>query len=369
MDSVSLLADLLRIYSPTGEEVEAVEYLVRQMQSLGFDAFVDHAGNAVGVMGERSPTPTVMLLGHIDTVPGFIPVVRDGDRLAGRGAVDAKAPLAAFVMAACAARDAATASGATLMVVGAVGEEGDSRGAHYLKSRFQPAVTIIGEPSGWEKIAIGYKGCAAFEYSLRRSLKHSSVASETACEAVIGFWNRVVAWAADRNACIERVFDQVSPALRRMSSNSDGFSESASLGFSVRVPPSVNVEELEDVLTALRDDAELKMFDAVPAWRAEKNTPLVRAFLGAIRRAGGSPSFTVKSGTSDMNVVAPIWRTPILAYGPGDSTLDHTPDEHIRLWEYERAIEVLSQALVSLCGSRSITSSASPAGSVPLGAE
>lgn len=46
-----------------------------------------------------------------------------------------------------------------------------------------------------------------------------------------------------------------------------------------------------------------------------------------------------------MNIVGPIWRCPILAYGPGDSRLDHTPNEHISIEEYLRSIEVLEHAL------------------------
>jgi LysW-gamma-L-lysine carboxypeptidase len=46
-----------------------------------------------------------------------------------------------------------------------------------------------------------------------------------------------------------------------------------------------------------------------------------------------------------MNVVAPVWRCPILAYGPGDSALDHTPREHLDLDEYRRSIRVLERAL------------------------
>jgi LysW-gamma-L-lysine carboxypeptidase len=47
-------------------------------------------------------------------------------------------------------------------------------------------------------------------------------------------------------------------------------------------------------------------------------------------------------------VVGPVWQCPILAYGPGDSALDHTPHEHVNLAEYERAIAVLAQALRNL---------------------
>ena len=51
MDEIALLEGLLKIYSPTGQEAEAVDYLVAQMGLAGFEAFVDEAGNAVGVLG------------------------------------------------------------------------------------------------------------------------------------------------------------------------------------------------------------------------------------------------------------------------------------------------------------------------------
>jgi LysW-gamma-L-lysine carboxypeptidase len=49
-----------------------------------------------------------------------------------------------------------------------------------------------------------------------------------------------------------------------------------------------------------------------------------------------------------MNVVAPIWNCPIVAYGPGDSALDHTPNEHILIEEYLQAIKVLETVLANL---------------------
>ncbi len=85
-----------------------------------------------------------------------------------------------------------------------------------------------------------------------------------------------------------------------------------------------------------------------PAYQSNRRTPLARAFNHALRRAGAVPRFKLKTGTSDMNVVGPIWNCPILAYGPGDSTLDHTPDEHINLVEYKQAIMVLQTVLREL---------------------
>jgi LysW-gamma-L-lysine carboxypeptidase len=344
MDDLALLRGLIEIYSPSGQEADAVAYLVRQMQAAGLAASVDAAGNAVGVAGEGPAT--IMLLGHIDTVPGFIPVAQEGDRLNGRGAVDAKGPLACFVAAT--ARVAARVRGWRVVVIGAVGEEGDSRGAQFVKDQFRPAFTIIGEPSGWERVTLGYKGSAWFAYEVRRTLAHTAAQSESACEAAVAYWNGVAAWATGRNAGLARTFEQASPTLRAMTSGSDGFVEQAGLRFGIRLPPDLSVAQADEALRSLLNDAELTLLEGVPAYRGGKNTPLVRAFLAAIRQVGGSPSFTVKSGTSDMNVVAPAWGTPILAYGPGDSSLDHTPEEHILISEYRRAIDVLEAALVGL---------------------
>ena len=98
----------------------------------------------------------------------------------------------------------------------------------------------------------------------------------------------------------------------------------------------------------IRGEAEMEMGEATAAFKADKQNALVRGFLKAIRHAGGRPAFKVKTGTSDMNLLGPAWGVPILAYGPGDSILDHTPREHVNLEEYERAVTVLRHALESL---------------------
>ena len=56
-----------------------------------------------------------------------------------------------------------------------------------------------------------------------------------------------------------------------------------------------------------------------------------------------------------MNVLAPHWRCPVVAYGPGDSALDHTPHEHINLQEYLRSIDVLTRVLQLLVEASPVT--------------
>ena len=354
-----LLTDLVEHYSPSTQEGPAVDYLVEQMEMLGFEAHVDEAGNAVGVRraardiaaggsairggpGER----TLLLLGHIDTVPGQIEVRRQGDLLYGRGTVDAKGPLAAFV---CAAARAALPPNLCVMVVGAVEEEAaTSKGARALLDRLHPDAVVVGEPSGWNRITVGYKGRLLLDYHLRRELAHTAGPQASVCEEAVAFWQRVAAYASGWNAGRESMFEQLSPSLRSIRSSSDGLFEEASMTLGFRLPPGIDIDALQSRLLALGRDAQQRFRGREVAFRASKNTPLVRAFLRAIRAQGERPAFQVKSGTSDMNVVGPVWECPILAYGPGDSSLDHTPHEHIDLLEYRRSIDVLTSVLNSM---------------------
>lgn len=343
-DADVLLTGLVQQYSPSTRETEAVEYLVAWMDARGFDAHVDGAGNAVGVLGAGERT--LLLLGHIDTVPGYIEVRREGDRLFGRGAVDAKGPLAAF--AAAAAR-VGQQDGKRIIVVGAVEEEAaTSKGARFLLDRLTPDAVIIGEPSRWDRLTVGYKGRLLVDYTLSRPIGHTAGPDGNVCDEAFTFWAAVQAATAEINAGVHRAFDQLSPSLRCMRSEDDGFNETATLTLGFRLPESFDIAAFKARLSNIGGDARLGFRGQEPAYRAAKNTPLARAFIQAIEAEGGRAQFKVKTGTSDMNVVGPVWNCPILAYGPGDASLDHTPGEHIDLDEYHRAIAVLARVLAHL---------------------
>ena len=340
------LFGLVERYSPSGEEREAVDWLVGRLQTLGYDrAWRDEAGNAVGVRGEGARQ--IVLLGHIDTVPGKIFPRQDGDRFFGRGAVDAKGPLAAFVDA---AGRVTPASGWQIIVIGAVDEERDSTGARYVRDRYSPQFAIIGEPSRWDRVTLGYKGSAWAEVVCRTKAAHSAGQAQNASEQAVGIWEAVRTWAHGYNQGHERAFDQLLPALRGLASGSDGFEEWARLQVGVRLPPDMRPQDWYDRLQEIAHQAQVSPLGyPIPAYQAEKNTPLVRAFLAAIRAQGGKPGFVLKTGTADLNIVAPVWNCPAVAYGPGDSSLDHTPEEHLLLSEYRLAVVTLAAVLAQLC--------------------
>jgi LysW-gamma-L-lysine carboxypeptidase len=55
-----------------------------------------------------------------------------------------------------------------------------------------------------------------------------------------------------------------------------------------------------------------------------------------------------KTGTGDMNILGRALNVPVVTYGPGDSHLDHTKDEHILVSEYLDAIQVYKETILKL---------------------
>jgi LysW-gamma-L-lysine carboxypeptidase len=338
-----LLLDMLRIPSPTGSEWRLAAWLRERLAALGFSADVDAAGNCVAGWGD-GPVE-VMLLGHLDTVPGAVPVARTGDRISGRGAVDAKGPLAAAIAAVAEQpRDA----GVRYTVVGCADEEGDSRGArHLLAARAAPQHLVVLEPSGWDAITIGYRGVVRATLQVQATVHHRAAPISTAADRLVELLAALNADLNQRNA--ERsAFQRLDLRVTRLDTSTDGLGETAECALQFRLPVDVSADELMEWVDRRRGDAEFLVQFAVDAVRSPRDSRIARAFTAAIRAHGGTPRHKVKTGTADMNLLAPRWGVPAIAYGPGDSHLDHSPDEAIDIADLERGVRVIAEALRSL---------------------
>jgi LysW-gamma-L-lysine carboxypeptidase len=341
--AVGLLRQMLEIPSPSYREGELARYLAGVLTGLGFTAYVDEIGNVVGSL-DRGSGPLVMLLGHLDTVPGHIPVRSTAGRLYGRGAADAKGPLATMICA------AASATGFTgrLAVIGVVEEETPcSRGAVAIAATHErPDACIIGEPSGWSSVVLGYKGKLDLRYTATCAPAHPSSPAPKASELAAECWAALqdVLGPVDHTA-----FGQPGITLDSIS----GDTAAAAAEMSVRTPPGFDVDALLAALRARLPAGSLSVVNRVAACRADRRNPAVRALTAGIRRQSAQPAVLVKTATSDMNTLAEVWDVPMATYGPGDSRLDHADDEHIMLADYFRGMAVLSHALTELSDLRS----------------
>jgi LysW-gamma-L-lysine carboxypeptidase len=346
-----LLIELVKRYSPSTQEAPAVAYLVDWMRMRGFNAYVDEVGNAVGIRGADNAPRTLMLLGHIDTFPGQIPVRVEDGCIYGRGSVDAKGSLCAFAEAASLAT---VPEGWRVIVVGALEEEvASSKGAHHASDVFTPDMCIIGEPSSAERITLGYKGRLIMEYTLSRPVSHTARPEPTVGALGAAYWQAILEWSNQVNDGMERYFDQVMCSLRNINTTSDYFNERLTMTIGFRLPPRLTPDEVVRMVASYAaPNAEIRHYGSEHAYQADKNNALVRGMMAAIRAQGQKPGFVLKTGTSDMNIVGVKWQCPIIAYGPGDSNLDHSPNEHLPLAEYQQAVATLRHFIEQLGDAR-----------------
>jgi LysW-gamma-L-lysine carboxypeptidase len=142
--AVRFLTNVLGIYSPSGSEQDIANFLAQRMQQMGFEVGIDTIGNVIGVVGEGEPV--ILLCGHMDTVAGHMPLRIEEGKIFARGAVDAKGPLAAMIMAALAASKEPDFKG-KILIASVVEEEATSKGVRHLIPQGKSDYAVFGEPA------------------------------------------------------------------------------------------------------------------------------------------------------------------------------------------------------------------------------
>jgi LysW-gamma-L-lysine carboxypeptidase len=153
--------------------------------------------------------------------------------------VDAKGPLACFVDAVA---QVGAKAGWQFVVIGAVEEERNSEGARFIATRYKPDFAIIGEPNQWDRVALGYKGSAWANVTIKRGQAHTASGEETAAEAAVDVWLKIKAYVDSYNADKQKIFDKLLLTLRGMESDSNDFEQWARLKVGVRLPVDVSPE-------------------------------------------------------------------------------------------------------------------------------
>ncbi len=345
-DTLKILHEAVAIFSPSRHERPMAEYFVQKATELGWQSHIDNAGNFVAERGTGSPV--IYFLGHIDTVPGEIPVRIEDDKLYGRGAVDAKGPIAAFL---CGASLVSDVLPGTIRIIGAVEEEiSTSKGACFAVEAYPaPDYLIIGEPSGWDKLTLGYKGRTQLIYHLKQEKTHGASQFASAGTLAYELFRLINTVPEIAKITAASPFYSVNTDVKTITTQDNSLYESVDMVLDIRIPPEVDANQLEQEFAALEYPGQITVRESLNAVRCPKSGLLVASFRKAIKTQNGNPRISLKTGTSDMNIAVPVWKCHCLAYGPGDSNLDHTPHEHIRITEYHQSIQVIREAIKLLC--------------------
>jgi LysW-gamma-L-lysine carboxypeptidase len=353
--AVELLQKALELYTPSRSEAALANMIKDKcVNELGFEQVnIDSVGNVIATKGVGEPR--ILLCGHMDTVPGQVPVRIEDGHLYGRGASDAKAPLIAMLLA---ASEFPKQSG-TVIFAGVLDEEGNATGVKQLvKSKLGVDYAMFGEPSGIDNITIAYKGRLAIRLTCDvGDSAHASAPwlARNSIEEMHDFWKAIKA-EIERVGTAESKAGSISCTLTEISGGSSHnvTPQKCKITIDMRIPTRTTCQNVLDivdgVITKVANEkgvkATYRIEDRTDPFEADHASALVRALsLGIMDVRDKRPVLLRKTGTGDMNVLGNTFKIPVVTYGPGDPHASHTADERVNIDEYVKSIEVFSRAL------------------------
>lgn len=355
--SVNLLRRMLEIYSPSGREEEISLFLAGEMEKMGFNkVWMDNVGNVYGEIG--SGNPTILLCGHMDTVPGWIPVRIEGDRIYGRGAVDAKSALSAIVIATASLKSSLPTG--RVIVAGVVDEEGRGRGIkNLLRENLSVNCAIFGEPSGIRNITFAYKGHLHLKVVCKTVTGHVGAQHliPNAIEKSFELWLKIKVLCEEKYRSPHGVFYSLTPVITRISSRSTTGSipDICYMDIDLRLPPTIPCKKAVKIISEVIEDFKkenyglnigLRIVDEIEPYVADRESIVIKSLSEAIREETGSEARLIrKTGTGDMNIFGLHLKIPVATYGPGESILSHTPNENVSIQEYLASIRIYKRAV------------------------
>lgn len=355
--TLSLLKQMLEIYSPSGKEAEIVRFLTDEFTARGLpvrlQAVDDDRFNLLVIPEGKM---NLCFVGHIDTVhsPDFDSLVcseKDG-KLYGLGAADMKGGCAAMIEALTVLHHrVGPRNGVGLALV--VGEEENGDGAAaFLKEHSFP-FAVVGEPTelapclahhGYLEVGIGVKG--------RR--RHASLADSCGnpVESLLRFTLNLVQYLKESRPSLTY-------NLRDLTSSQSGFAvpDWANVFIDIHVPPEM--ESLDDLVAAIRAqhesaipayadlDAQLRFPTLTAGYRVSDDGPFVDRLRRAYARQGLpfiSQSFV---SHSDANLLREAGVVPVVL-GPGSLLKAHAPSESVRTAEVVTAAELYLNIALSV---------------------
>jgi acetylornithine deacetylase len=326
-DVADLAHALIAQPSLTGTEAPAVELATEWLRAHGWSVTHQELAPGHANIWASHGRGAVTLSTHLDTVPPFIGPTRDGVRLAGRGACDAKGIAAAMMVAAQSLADQGENRVDLLFVVGEEKSSDGARAANTLPatSRF----LVNGEPTEG-RLASGAKGSMAVTVRTRGRAAHSAY-PELGASAITPMLALL--------STLEELELPADPVLGRTTINVG----TLHAGREANIVPDEAVALL--MVRLVSDPADVRaILERWSLGRAELEfAPHIPA-----QHFSTIPGFECApvSFTSDIPLLD-RWGTPLL-FGPGSITVAHTPHEFIDIGELRSAVNGYTQIVRTL---------------------
>jgi succinyl-diaminopimelate desuccinylase len=378
--AIEAVQGALRISSVFGNEEEVGEFFLELMRSEGIDDVELHEveesrNNVVGTLKGTGDGPTLVLQGHIDTVPPgrhpepFSGALRDG-RIWGRGASDMKGPVVAAVLAVGLANRIAGPLKGTCVLAATVVEVSEKRGMFELvDSGLDADFGINVEPTDL-RVAIAQKGCVSLRVTTQGKAAHG--ANPHLGNNAIHTMAQVV--SAIQNADLPR---REIPGIGEVQGTYNvGVIQGGEMFFIVpdacsiwvdrrTIPGETQHDALDGLVKLLAEEGvEAEVVVDRQDWKWDRirnrgigsssvdpDSQVVRSVCSGVREELGlEPEYHLQTAWCETDFLSNDLGIPTVNFGPGKMELAHTSDEHIEVESLTNGIAVLAYAIADICG-------------------
>jgi acetylornithine deacetylase len=317
-DVLALAESLIAQPSLTGSEGPAVELAAHWLSERGWSVHRQELSPGRANIWATRGRGAVTLSTHLDTVPPFFPPTREGTRLTGRGACDAKGIAASMMAAAQLLADQGEQRVDLLFVVGEEKSSDGARAANELSptSRF----LINGEPTEG-RLASGAKGSMAVTVRTHGRAAHSAYPElgDSAITPMLALLST-----------LDDLDLPTDPVLGATTINVG----TLNAGREANIVPDEAVAQL--MVRLVGDQRQVR--DILERWSHGRADLEFAPHIPA-QHFHTMPGFVSApvSYTSDIPLLD-RWGTPLL-FGPGSITVAHTPHEFIEVADLQAAVE------------------------------
>lgn len=381
---IDLIKELVEIPSYPGidkQETKVAKYIHQLFLKEGIKSeivpVVDGRCNVVAKLKGTDKGKTLLLTGHIDTVPPydmenpFTVKIKDGNMI-GRGVVDMKGPLACMIAAIIGIKRSGIKLDGDIVFAGVIDEEYNSEGTiDLIEKGIKADAAIVGEPSNLD-ICLAHRGLEWFEFFFEGKTVHGGKQKEgiNAILKASNFIQRV------EEKLIPKLESKVHPIIGTGSMNygtiNGGTQPSTvaggcSLTMDRRWLPGEKyqdvINEYTDVINELRSKdnqfkCKLKVMEnsamrdgyVHEAMEIDREHPIIDIITFATEQIfNKKPNRTYFPAWSDGGLLSSYANIPTVIFAPGDLQTAHSADECLEISQIYPATLIYVSIAVEFC--------------------
>ncbi|MBP1926083.1 acetylornithine deacetylase/succinyl-diaminopimelate desuccinylase [Sedimentibacter acidaminivorans] len=381
---INFIENLVKIPSYNGivnQETKVAEHIQQIFLKEGIDSeivpVIDGRSNVIAKIKGNGKGKTLLLTGHMDTVPPYdmtepFEIKNDGDRLVARGVVDMKGPLACMIYSMISLKRANVKLDGDIIFAGVIDEEEKSLGTIDLLERGVVAdAAIVGEPTNLN-ICVAHRGLEWFELQFHGKTVHGGAQKE-GINAILSASKFI---QKTEDILIPKIEKETHSIIGTSSMNygtiNGGTQPSTVAGecvmkFDRRWVPGVKyddvVNEYKDVIKELSnndnnfkctlkvvDESVMKEGYVHESMETDINHPIVNITKYITNEVFNiSPEITYFPAWSDGGLLSSYGNIPTIVFAPGDLTTAHSSVEQLEIKQILPATLIYALIAIEYC--------------------